>query len=329
MALLSDAISHSILLGIVFFALMTKSLTSPLLLIGAGLSGLILVFVIELLSKTRLIAQSVSMGVLYPFFFSIAVILINVFGRNVHLDTHTVLLGEIAFTVFDPWTLGTLSLGPKAFYIGLFLLILNLVFLIAYYKPLMLSTFDPSFALTLGLSPMVFHYLIMGLVSFTTVASFNSIGAILVVAFMIAPPSTAFLLTKRLHTMFLLTFMIALLSCTLGVSVAFLFDTSVSGSIAIVMGVVFIFAALISPNQGVLSLIRRKQLQKQTLLLRTLLTHLTNHQNTPEEAHENTFTNLLEHFKWKSSLAKRILYRAKKQNLIVMQGNLIRVRRLP
>ena len=319
MALLSDAIGHSILLGIVVFALVTQSLTSPLLLLGAGLSGVFLVFCIELLSKAKLIKQSIAMGIMYPLFFSIAIILINVFAKNVHLDTHVVVMGEIAFTVFDQLKWNGHPLGPEALYVGLVLLLMNAGFITVCYKPLKLTSFDPTFAVTLGISPVIFHYMLIGLTSFTVVGSFRSTGAILVIAFIVGPPATAFLLTKRLNHMIFLSVLIAWLSCGAGTLIAFAVGSSIAGCIAASMGLGFVFVGLLAPTNGMVWKLKRRRTQRVEVLQLTLLMHLSHHQATPHERHENTRCNLIEHFRWSAVLAQKIIQLSEKKALITSQ----------
>ncbi|MCB0293484.1 MAG: metal ABC transporter permease, partial [Calditrichaeota bacterium] len=101
MAMMSDAISHTVLLGIVIAFFITKSITSPLLLIGAALMGVVTVSLVELLNRTKLVREDAAIGLVFPAIFSIAVILISRFAGDVHLDTDAVLLGELAFAPFN------------------------------------------------------------------------------------------------------------------------------------------------------------------------------------------------------------------------------------
>ena len=101
MAMMSDAISHTVLLGIVITFFITKSITSPLLLIGAAVMGVITVSLVELINRTRLVREDAAIGLVFPAIFSIAVIMISRFAGDVHLDTDAVLLGELAFAPFN------------------------------------------------------------------------------------------------------------------------------------------------------------------------------------------------------------------------------------
>ncbi|RPI22088.1 MAG: metal ABC transporter permease, partial [Chloroflexota bacterium] len=198
MTMMSDAISHTVLLGIVIGFFLTEDLNSPLLVIGAALTGVFTVSLVELINRTRLVREDTAIGLVFPALFSIAVILISRFAGDVHLDTDAVLLGELAFAPFDRFTPFGVDIGPVAFYLMVGILLLNLVFIVVFYKELKLATFDAGLAAALGFFPGLLHYGLMTIVSITAVGAFETVGSILVVALMVAPPVTAFLLTDSL-----------------------------------------------------------------------------------------------------------------------------------
>ena len=101
MSLMSDAISHAILFGIVLVFFVVESTTSPLLILAATLTGLLTVALVEALTRTQLVKEDAAIGLVFPLLFSIGVILISRYAANVHLDVDAVLLGELAFAPFD------------------------------------------------------------------------------------------------------------------------------------------------------------------------------------------------------------------------------------
>lgn len=103
--MLSDAISHTVLLGIVLAYLISNSLASPLLFVGAAAMGVITVWLVEVVSGSRLVREDAAIGLVFPALFSLAVLLISRYAGNIHLDTDSVLLGELAFAPFDRITL--------------------------------------------------------------------------------------------------------------------------------------------------------------------------------------------------------------------------------
>lgn len=238
MAMLSDAISHTVLLGIVLAYLISNSLTSPLLFIGAVAMGVITVWLVELVSGSRLVHEDSAIGLVFPALFALAVLLISRFAGNVHLDTDSVLLGELAFAPFDRIVFFGLDL-PRALVGGIGTLILNLTLLLLFYKELKLVTFDPALAATLGFTPTLIHYGLMTSVSLTAVTAFDAVGSVLVVALMIAPPATAYLLTDRLPRMIVLSVAIGIAAALSGYWLARLFDVSIAGTMATMTGVAF------------------------------------------------------------------------------------------
>lgn len=245
-AMMSDAISHATLLGIVVMFLIVKNLTSPLLIIGAALSGVLTVLCTELIIKSKRLKQDAAIGLVFPLFFSVGVILVSQFARNVHLDTDMVLLGELAFAPFNRLVLQGVDCGPYALWIMGITLVINLLFIRLFYKELVITTFDSTFATMAGFSPAVFYYLLMIVTSLTTVATFDAVGAIMVVALMITPPASAYLLTQRVSDMIILTVVLAVVSAIFGYIFAAYADVSIAGSIASMTGVFFMGALVLS-----------------------------------------------------------------------------------
>ncbi len=238
-ALMSDAISHSILLGIVVMFLVMKSLYSPILFCGALLSGMATVWCTEWLIQTGCLKKDVAIGLVFPLFFSIGIILITVYGRNIHLDADIVLLGDIAFAPFQRCIVYGYDCGPIAVWHLVAVLFLNIGIITLFFKELRLVTFDQEYASVAGFAPHLVHYLIMSLTSITAIASFDIAGAIVVVAFIIIPPATAFLVTKQLGPMLLWSIFFGFLSSFLGFAMAIVLDVSIVGSIAVMSGMLF------------------------------------------------------------------------------------------
>jgi manganese/zinc/iron transport system permease protein len=142
-AMMSDAISHTVLLGIVLAYFLVQDLTSPLLIVGAAATGLLTVWLVELLSGTRLVKEDAAIGLVFPALFSLAVILISRYARGVHLDVDMVLLGELAFAPFDRLLLFGFDL-PRALVVMGVILIINLSFILLFYKELKLATADAA-----------------------------------------------------------------------------------------------------------------------------------------------------------------------------------------
>ncbi|MCE2400483.1 metal ABC transporter permease [Candidatus Poribacteria bacterium] len=307
MTLMSDAISHAILPGIVLAFFLTHSLSSPLLILAAAATGVLTVVFVELLQKTKLVKEDAAIGLTFPALFSIGVILISRFSSNVHLDIDAVLLGELAYAPLNRLEISIYDLGPVSLYVmgGMFLL--NLAFIIIFYKELKLATFDASLAATLGFAPVLVHYGLMTLVSMTTVGAFDAVGSILVVALIAGPPATAYLMTDSLTRMLILSVVIGCVNAVSGYWLSFLLNVSIAGTIATVTFFVFGLFFLIIPNRGLISIARRHIRQKWEFAQTMLVIHLFNHEGLPEAQDESEIAHLHEHLQWEPTFATRVV----------------------
>jgi len=238
--MMSDAISHAILLGIALMFLCIKRLDSPLLLLGATAAGVLTVACTEMIIKSKRLKQDAAIGLIFPLFFSLGVILISLYARNVHLDVDMVLLGELGFAPFNRVLIGTVDYGPYALWVVGATLLLNSCFIGLFYKELMVTTFDATLATMAGFTPAFFYYCLMIITSITAVATFDVVGSIMVVALMITPCATAYLLARRVKDMIVLSLVFASLSAIFGYGFAFWADVSIAGSIACMTGVFFV-----------------------------------------------------------------------------------------
>lgn len=319
MALITDAISHSILPGIVIGFFITHDLSSPLLIILAAASGVLTVVLVEFIQKTGLVKEDTAIGLVFPALFSIGIILIAQNANDVHLDVDAVLLGELAFAPFDRLLIEDTDVGPKSLWIIGIIVLITLALLFAFFKELKVSTFDAGLASALGLSPVVMHYGLMTVSSITTVGAFDAVGAILVIALMIAPAATAYLLTNDLKKMLLLSVIFGVSSAITGYWIAHALDTSISGSMTTVLGLVFLFVYLFAPNKGLFSVLYRQKQQRIEVSLLTFLLHLGNHQ----EEEERHVKHLNEHINWQKVQSKSVLNLALKNNMITINNDIV------
>ena len=319
MALISDAISHSILPGLVLGFFITHDLNSPLLIIMAALSGVVTVILVEFIQKTKLVKEDTAIGLVFPVLFSIGVIMIAKNANDVHLDTDAILLGELAFAPFDRFLVDGSDLGPKSLWIIGTILLITIGLLFAFFKELKISTFDVGLATALGFSPIMIHYGLMSVASITIVGSFDAVGAILVVALMIAPAATAYLLTDNLKRMLSLSVVFGVFSAIAGYWLAHWLDASISGSMTTILGIVFLLVYLFAPKRGLISVLYRNKQQQIEVSLLTFLLHLNNHQ----EISERHITHLNEHINWRRVKSKSVLDLALKNNMIIIDKSII------
>lgn len=424
MSLTTDAISHTVLLGIVVtFLVLTRGLnqepdlTSPWLILGAALSGVVTVWLTELIFQSGLVKEDAALGLAFPFLFAIAVLLINQAVENVHLDQDAVWAGEIGlafgktneycFENCDEVTItpehpkaqtgrectncgnqpeqprncrddaaicedycyncGTYSsseaynlkltdteptriLFPKSIStLGLITLI-NVLFVVGLYKELKIATFDSALAASLGFRPKFLHYILMTLVSITAVGAFDAVGAILVVAFFVVPPATAYLLTDRLWLLLVLSAAIGALSAYMGYDLSrgnFLFiegsmdkilevldatigldgyttwDSSPSAAMVLMMGWWFTVAWIASPRYGLIASLVRQGFQQRSFAEQMVLIHLANHQGTEQQAAECSLGNLPEHLGWSGSRVQRVVQRLRVRQQVNLADDLV------
>src|SRR5262245_14142872 len=247
MALLTDAIGHVLLLGIVLAFLVTHDLQSPLLILGAAGIGLVTVGLVETVSRSRLVKEDAAIGLVFPALFALGVILATLYTRNVHLDVDRVLLGSPELAPLNRMTVGDYDLGPFSLLVMAGVLVLDIAFVVLLFKELKLSTFDVGLAAALGFFPAVIHYAFMGLVSLTAVTAFDAVGPVLVVAFFVVPPATAYLLTDRLGVMVVFGAAIGAAGAIIGTAAAYQLGVTISGTVAVVMGLIFSSALIASP----------------------------------------------------------------------------------
>lgn len=321
MSMMSDAITHTILLGIVLGFFLTHSLNSPLLLLGATAVGLFTVYMVEVVQKTKLMSEDSAIGIVFPLLFSVAIILISRYAGNVHLDTDSVLLGELAFAPFERLQVYGVDIGPKALYVSGAVLLLNAGLSALFFKEIKIAIFDPGLAAVLGFSPLLIQYGLMSSVSLTTVASFQAVGSILVIAFMVGPAVSAYLLTDRLDHMLFLSGGIGTLNALLGYRIADFYDVSIAGSMAFMTGVTFLLILVLAPKRGLITVFRRRHLQQREFAEKSLLFHIMNHEKKDNAAIENGLDTIYAHIKREPKLMANILSQlVKEEKLIIENG---------
>ena len=324
-AMLTDAISHSIVFGIIVVWLLTRQTSGPVQVLGAALTGVLTVVLSELLARSKLVKMDAAIGLVFPALFAAGVILISIHARNVHIDIDTVLLGEIGFVWLHTVTVFGVRVPVAVATLGVVLAV-NLVFVLALWKELKLATFDPGLAVALGFLPGVLHYAILGLTSVTAVAAFDAVGAILFIAFVIVPPATAYLLTRRLWMMVALAVVLAVAAVVSGYFLAVRWNVSIGGMMASMTGVWFALALLFAPARGLAAQALRWRSERLDHDCRALVAHLHTHDGTPAMAEENTLRALVDHLRWPEPRARAAILRAHDRDLIERRAGLLTLR---
>ena len=254
MALVGDAISHSILPGIAIAFLLAKSRSSLAMFLGALAAGIVTTVMIEMIHRKSRVKQDAAIGITFSSLFAIGVILISVFASKVDLDQDCVLYGEISNIPLDvpyvQW--GSFTLGPPTLVRMGLVAVTVLMLIVLFYKELLISSFDPALALSVGIHPGVIHYALMATLSVVVVSAFESVGAILVIAMLILPGATASLVSERFPVILTLTVLHAGVSSILGIHLALWLECSIAAAMVVMGAVLFVLAWVFSPSRGLL-----------------------------------------------------------------------------
>jgi manganese/zinc/iron transport system permease protein len=316
MAMMADAISHAILPGLVgaYFLANGPNLIAGVL--GASLAGVTTVVLVETLQRTGRVKSDAAIGIVFPALFALGTFLISRYFSDVHLDADAILFGEIAFAPFDRLIIGNVDYGSQPMIVLGILTGLNALLIGLFYKELKLATFDAGLATALGFSPVIIHYGLMTAVSVTTVGAFAAVGAILVVALLIVPPATAYLLTDRLPLMVVLSVAIGVASALGGYYSAVALDVSISGMMAVSAGVMFGLAVLFSPEHGIVARNIRRRSQTIAFAIDLLLLHLNHHSGGSESR-----LALARELNWTNDRLSRIVRGGERAGLLESRGD--------
>jgi len=256
MSMMGDAISHTVLPGLAIAFLITHSRAAGPMFVGAAVIGVVTALLVEWVRKLGRTDSGTSMGVVFTSLFALGLVLIRRALDDVDLDPGCVLYGDVLTAATDMMPLFGFEV-PRAAVIAGGAFLANLVIIGAMYKEFKISAFDPALATTQGISATLMHYLLMTMTAATAVAAFEMVGSILVIAMLIVPPATAYLLTDRFGVMLFLSIVIGMVAAALGhigaITVPTWFgfqDTVTSGMMALSAGVLFGIAWMLAPRRG-------------------------------------------------------------------------------
>lgn len=246
MSMLGDALSHSVLFGVVVGFLLSGSRSGLIVLPAAVAAGLFTSWGSSILSRGARMREDASIGVVYTTLFAAGLVLIAAYAGTIDLDLECVLYGELALTPYDQLMLSGVEWGPRAVWIVGGSLCTVLALLAVGFRKLALLSFDPPFASAVGIRVSLWHYLLMAVVSLTTVASFEAVGAILVVAMMVVPACTAYLFARSIGSMLTLAVLSALAAVVLGVGLVRIVDGSLAAAIVLAAAAQYALALMFS-----------------------------------------------------------------------------------
>lgn len=253
MSLVGDAISHSVLPGIVVAFLFVGDLASPWLMIGAASSGLLVTLLIEQIHQRTRIKQDSAIGIAFTSLFALGVVMISLSLRNVHIDQKCVLEGSLG-DILNYETVSFFGADvPTPIITMAVVSLVTLALIVCFYRVLTLSSFDPGLASSYGYRPAWVHYALMAFLSVVVVAAFQAVGAILVIALLVLPASTAYLCTHRLKMMLVLSGVHALLSSIAGMYIHVWINGSQAAATVVAGLAMFLCAWLFGPADGVVT----------------------------------------------------------------------------
>ena len=254
MSMMGDAISHAVLPGLAVAFLLTHSRVTVVMFVGAAFVGLLTAVFTQWVSRFGKVDRGAAMGIVFTTLFALGLLLIRKSAQHVELDPACVLYGSLEYCILDTVRVGLLEVPRAVLSIGAILLV-NILFMALLFKELRISSFDPLLATTIGINADLMHYLLMAMVAVTTVAAFEAVGSIIVIAMLIVPPATALLLTNPLLTMLIFSAVIGIASAfvghlgALGLPPLFgLGGTVSSGMMAVAAGLFFCLAWLLAPR---------------------------------------------------------------------------------
>ncbi|MCE5834755.1 metal ABC transporter permease [Staphylococcus pseudintermedius] len=234
LSLMGDAMSHAVLPGVALSFLMNIPM-----FIGAMVTGMLSSIMIGYISEASKTKKDAAIGITFTTFLALGIVLISVIHSAT--DLYHILFGNI------------LAITQYAFHTTLAVSVVVLALILILYRPLKMSTFDPIFSRMSGLNTTMIHYFVMLLLALVIVASVQTVGVILVVALLITPASTAFLFTKKLSTMMIVSSIFSVISSTLGIYMSFKLNLP-SGAV-----IVLISAVLYGLTFGIIKLINLLQ----------------------------------------------------------------------
>ena len=252
MSMMGDVLSHAVLPGIVIAYLISGSRASAPLFIGAIIMGVLTTFLIQFFSGLGKMQADAAMGTVFTFLFAIGVILVTQYAGEADIDADCVLHGEIAFVPLQTSSFLGMQIPSPILVLTALLVFIQGLFWLGY-KGWLLTSFNAEYAESIGIRTTLWHYALMAATSVATVVSFESVGAILVIAFLVVPAATAYLLTDSLKRMNWYILLQGLLSAALGYGIATWVNGSISGSMAIASFLIFAVAFFYRKKRGLKS----------------------------------------------------------------------------
>ncbi|MEM9409691.1 MAG: metal ABC transporter permease [Planctomycetota bacterium] len=243
-AFISEGLSHAVLPGIVLAYVWVEDRSSPWLIISAGLSGLLMVWLVDWIAGSKRVDRDAALGIVFSGLFSVGIVVSALELGKVHFHAHCIIDGNLALAAVRKTELPLVGELPMAFMTIFGMLMVLVGFVLLFFKELKLHAMDETMAKLLGFQTKWLYTVWLALVAMTTVAAFEIAGTILVVALMVVPAATANLLTYRLAHLIWLSCGLSALTSVAGIAMSIQLDVSPAGLVSACSGVLFVLVAM-------------------------------------------------------------------------------------
>lgn len=233
MSLMGDAISHAVLPGVAFAYMLGINL-----LLGASAFGILAALLIGVVTMKSKLKNDTAIGIVFSAFFALGFILISLAESANNL--HHILFGNV------------LAVSDSDLITTAIVLSIVLLFVVTFYKELLVTSFDNTFAKAYGLKTQIMHYALMLVLTLVTVTALQTVGIILIVAMLITPAATAYLLTNRMSHMMIVAAIFSVISSIVGLYLSFTFNWASGPAIVLTAAIFFSFVFIFSPKQGII-----------------------------------------------------------------------------
>ena len=305
MSMTGDAISHASVLGIVIAYILTGEMHSIYLVVFGVIASLLMVFLSDYITHKTKITKDASLGITFPLFFSLGIILVSTILKNVHFCTDTVLMGEVIMAPLRRMNLFGLSIS-KSLFSGTIVLIINIIFISIFYKEMKITTFDKEFAVISGFSFIILNYLFSALITINALVSFDAIGAILVISFLTTPAKTALYFTKNVMSTIICASIISIINITFGFLIALRLDVNIAGSVAFINMITFLFLRMFRKESVLFRLFTKKK-SLEELAKSLVIMHIKNHQETSAKYEELGVNTIYDHLNMPKKQSEEII----------------------
>lgn len=315
--IIAEASSKSSILGMAFGFALFSNISSTFFLPIAIFFGLLGIYLSNYLTERKIFPNKIGLFVIPSILFAFCLVIVSLFANVPNVDINIIFNGDLASIPFERLIINGKDYGVIYIYLLIVLLIFNIVVIILYYKQIKIISIDTDFAKSIKLPISKIYTIISIMVTITVASSFRITGAIMVVAFILAPPLTANLYSKRLSVIITLSILISVISSLISFSLAAKFNILISGTVAVILGIIFIISAFIAPEKGIIPIIIKNKKAKIDFDLKVVTVFLFQNK-------ENISKNdLYKKMSWKKHYSEKIIVDLINKDLIFEENNLL------